>query len=344
MKKFAKLPLLIIGILMAVTIKTNGQKQFEVVSRRSADVLSQGSAGLGTANGQGMSGYRLKKSADREPEYAVKAKGAEVAIDALSYVQYAAKADRIVTYGDSLDKHVVSRMFFKMYNGSGTLIKSSDEIVSFPFTAALAEDGSFYVAGNQGGGKEKIVFIKFDKNGNKQWEVATPSYAPVQIYPSGTQDRLALVAYDEKQRKSVVLYYTAEGTLLNTDHSFTNVSGVEFLPNGLAVITTGREWYLTDYATNKYKNFGSLSANTIGSYPIASHPSTNYFTIVTIAHAGSGSGFSLQAHSNETGELIAKGNFEGIPYWQPYPLAKVLDDGSIELIADKEILQLRIKR
>lgn len=273
-----------------------------------------------------------RKGADKTPEPA----------GGLSYTARSKKADRVVNYGDSAHKHVVDKAYVKIQTGRGAPIKSLGLVARHPFTATLTENGTFTIAGNKGAAANatNMFIASYDKNGNKQWEQPLPALVPTKVYGSEDNKYTALMLYNPDNRSGSIQYYDAGGRLLFTDKEHTAVSGIEFLPGDKVVVATGNTWYL--YRMSGYKPLASgvLKGNTVGQYPVTAHPVRDVFTIVSVA----GNGYRLQAFNGTTGALLAESVFPGEPSWQPYRLAEIAADGTIQLTTSREVLTLRLKQ
>jgi hypothetical protein len=82
-------------------------------------------------------------------KYTVTGPTATFSIDAFSNIEYAKKGNRLVTFGDRVEKHVATEMYASLYTAGGTLLKSLGLVASWPFAATLSENGLFLVAGNK---------------------------------------------------------------------------------------------------------------------------------------------------------------------------------------------------
>lgn len=267
---------------------------------------------------------------------------AQTGIEALSYTLYAPKADRIVTFGDEIEKHVAVNAHLKIYTGAGVLIKSAGEVAQWPFAGALDNNGFFYLVGNRPvRQKPSIYLMKFDANGNKQWEQSLPDWIPGKLFVSN--DHAAVVLMNGS--KTSVLLYNSTGAMIMEESSFGAVSAVEMLPDNKVVICTGSAWHLYNLkGTAKEKvASGVLKGNTVGDYPVTSHPSGYFFTILSVGNPESTSSYCLQAFDSNKGSLIAQSIFEGKPSWQPFRLTQVSESGDVELKLDSEMIRLKIQ-
>ncbi len=261
----------------------------------------------------------------------------------LSYTARAKKADRLVSFGDSTYKHVVDKAYVKFHTGTGAPIKSLGLVARHPFAATLTENGTFTIAGNKGAaGSAPAMFVaSYDKNGNKKWEQNIPTQVPTKVYSSEDDKYTALVLFNPDNVRGSIQYYDARGKLLFTDNLHSGISGIEFLSGDKVVVATGRLWYLYSMSGYKLLASGALKGNTVGQYPITAHPSRDVFTVVSVA--GPKTGLRLQAFNGTTGALLAESVFPGEPYWQPYRLAEIAADGTIQLTTPLEVLTLRLK-
>jgi hypothetical protein len=315
---------------------------FEVVSRQPLNTSSKQL--LGVSSDKKMTTFQLKGKPEK-PQYEIQSNGTTRTVAALSHILFAAKAARIVTYGDSLHRHVVRDAFVNIYSGDGKLIKSLGKVVSHPFVGTLSDNGSFFIAGNRSKteGQAAMALTCFDQNGNKKWEQQLPNQAPSLLYSDPQGKYIALVLYNPETISSSIHYYSASGALLFTENKHSSVSGIEFLAHDKVVVTTGSSWYLYGLAGGyKLLHSGALKGNTIGQFPITAQPEGDLFTILTITNADK-EGYRLEAFNAQTGALVAESTFEAEPYWQPYRLATFSDAQTLQLTTSQEQITLRIR-
>ena len=325
------------GMFCAAMIPAKGQvPDFEVLSRKKMPenkmVLGWSQNVVGT--------YGMLKTGGKN-KFNVTIAAGTFNIDALTYIEHAAKADRIITYSDDVEKHVVTNAFVKIYSGNGRLIKSLGLVAYFPFVATVAENGDFIIAGNKYFDKPQKVLLCYDKNGNKIWERNLPDRMPSKIFVDANRKYIALFSIKPGDLGGNVSYFNAQGNPLLTDNEQASVSAIEFLTAGKVVVATGRQWAL--YLLNgAYKKLGEgrLEGNVIGQFPVTAHPEKNTFYIVSTS---ANQGYQLQAFDADNGQIKAKANFGGQPYWQNYRMANV-ELGKVSLITDREIIELRMKQ
>lgn len=348
-KKVAFLILLIKIIVLPSSLtysQTEMEKQDLVVVSKKPTGEKPGTNFLDFKAGDGIISYQVKNGKDNKQVYVIQCNGKEFTIDALSYIAASLESNRIVVFGDSMNYHVNSKMYFRMYSESGTLIKASDLVVRWPYKTFLSEKGSFFVLGNTSaeGGPYTLSLIKFDKNGNKVFSKNLPSLIPNKIIASFNEENIGVVLYDPEKIQSQIYYFDQRGNILYVDNEKVAVSGIGFLSNNNVVITSDNYFYLYNLK-NGYQlvHSGILTGPTIGEYPITAHHEKNYFVMVTLANPATNSGYMLSVYDSDNGSLIASRAFEGEPKWQTNRLAKIDQEGSIELLIDHQIVKLRLK-
>lgn len=324
-------------------IKKRDISQFEVINRRPLNDEQTGVIGMAN-NNPVMYKFQNQKG---KPQYSIATQNGTVSLDALSNVEYASKADRIVVFGDSLDKHIAANAYANIYSGRGALVRSLGLVAKWPFIATLSESGSFVIAGNKNNPGEipAMYLVSFDRNGNKNWETNIPTQTPANIFTSYDGKYIALVLYDSKRLSGSIQYYDASGALLFTDANNTSVSNIEFLPSEKVVISRGNMWNL--YDLNKQYSLiasGVLRGNVVGKYPVSVYPGKSAFIIVSSDEScKTNNCYSVQQFSSMDGTLLAQSELQGKMQWQPYRQTEVVADGTIRLIMSQEIVTLKMK-
>ncbi len=320
-------------------------KQFEVLGRRT--FTEESSSVLGISKTNAISSYKFVNTSPTKTEYRVQINGGAFNIGALSNIEYAGKANRVITFGDSLNRHVATNVYANIYSGTGALIKALGLVASWPFATSYSGDGHFIVAGNknQQGSPTSISLTSYDPDGNKQWERALPDLMPVNVYSAAGNAFIAVVLYNKSTRSAIIQYYNNSGNLILEDNSFMGVSAIEFLPGGKVVLTTGDNWFLYKL-TGGYTRIasGKLKGNSVGRYPITAHPAKDIFYIVSVKNSPSNNGHRIQAFNGSNGQLIAEKEFDGEVFWQPYRLAEAADNDNISLLISKELIELRMSQ
>ncbi|MBE7173167.1 MAG: hypothetical protein INR73_21515 [Williamsia sp.] len=324
-------------------INRSSMDGFEIISRTP---MAEKANTLGVTAGNAPATFRMADK-NGKVQYSIVSNGdGGISVDALSYIEYAQKANRYVVYGDSSRVHVVSKAYVNFYTGDGKLLKALGLIATWPFTAALSESGFFAIAGNKNpaGTAPSMALSLYDANGNKQWEASLPNEIPTRVFIAEDGMYTAVALFDSDKRTGSVRYYNNKGALVFTDREHSSASGIEFLPSGKAVLAVGNGWFLYDLSGGyKLLASGKLPGNTVGKYPVSAHPSRNLFLILTTSGSPTNTGYRLQAFDSNKGTLLADGSFEGEPSWQPFRLAEVAADGNIRLITSREVIQLKMK-
>lgn len=337
--------------LLLILARFPAQAQISGSSAAAFDIISRTPVAekentLGVASNNAITSFRLARRNGKSQYSIASGGGGNISVDALSYIEYAPKANLYVVYGDSSQRHVVTKAYVNFYTGNGKLLKALGLVATWPFAAALSETGLFTMAGNknQAGSNMSIALSQYDANGNKRWETSLPSAIPTKVFNAANGKYTAVVLFDSEKRSGSIQYYDAKGALVFTDTEHTSVSGIEFLPSGKVVVSIGSIWFLHDLAADyKLLASGKLPGNTVGKYPISAHPSRNVFFIVTASGSASGTGYRLQAFNGDNGALLAEGSFDGEPSWQSYRLAEVAADGTIRLLTSREVIKLKMK-
>lgn len=314
---------------------------FEILSRSAVNGNKAGRLGL-SANRQ-EAGFSLEKQQGK-PVYTLQANGAAASIPALGNIELAAKADRVLVYGDSIERHVAFDLYLSLYNTQGGLIRSFGKVAVQPYAVMLTQQGSVVVAGNSGKAPGKLTnfLALYDRQGNKTWEKPLPTQVPNHIYSAPDNRYIVVGLYEPATRKSSLQYYNGQGSLIRTHSNSPSISGIEFLSSGKVVLCSGNTWYLYDLAAGyKLLASGVLPGTAVGRFPVSAYPGKDIFFIVTTNESVK-SGYSLQAYDDK-GTMLAQGTFDGSPYWQSYRLAEVGEDGTVRLMTDQEIITLKMK-
>lgn len=340
-KKYIFLGSCLAAALAGWAQQTGQPAGFEIISRTSLAGEKGGRLGLSASRQEASFSLQSQQG---NAVYRVQTNGSGAVIPALSNIEIAAHADRVLVYGDSLERHVAYDLFLSLYTGHGQPVKSLGHVAVLPWVVQLTQQGSVVVAGNTGKDTSRLTnFLRlYDKQGNRLWERPLPAHVPNDVFSSADGRYIAVVLYDPIKSAVSIRYYDGKGTLLYTHADAPSISGIEFLSSGKVVINSGNVWDLYDLTAGyKYLQSGELPGVAVGKYPVTAHPSKDIFFIVATDGAKKG-GYTLQAYDGKGG-LLARGAFAGEPYWQSYRLAEVGTDGIVRFITDKEIITLRMK-
>lgn len=268
-----------------------------------------------------------------------------VTVDAYKGIMVAMDGQRIVSIGDIVEAHVSGYCNFKVYDFSGNLIAKSHDFARFPFLTEMGSDGNFYIYGQKSDEMDSTsnLIMKLDENGKLQWKYKVKGEWAQLLYVSKDNEYIGVAGQNPLKNANVAVV-NKKGKPVFESSNFANVTGMEFLPNGKLVVTSFLKFYLFDLKNNgKLIKMGSLPGNTIGYYPITYHEQTNTFIILSTADADIFTDFLLTAYDAETGQLVGKIKFEGIPYHKFHRLVRTDDNGNILFEKENEIITLKLQ-
>ncbi len=214
--------------------------------------------------------YSVKILPDHNFRYVVEYNGQTIEVDALTSIGIIPEANRIVTWGSGLEVHFEYTMSYKIYDLSGTLIKSGIQVNSAPYRATItAEGGLVYAARTTADLNDTTLYLhKIDRNGEVLWVRDLGIRYPQEIAVSGFNGDIALMEKDWVNSNSEIRIYDDQGTHLTTlDREV--VSAIEFVDENQIAVSGSKSWYVYDYSEGTVQSIvkGSIHGNVMSMHP-----------------------------------------------------------------------------
>lgn len=265
--------------------------------------------------------------------------GAPAMVDPLTYVVISQSGNRIIAYGDDIDRHTVSRVYIKIFSAGGDLIKLLDEDLWSPFALALSSEGEVWIAAKKGYQGRRFVIVRYDASGNPLAENSLPAEIPMRLVLATDNQHAALVLYNEEQHTRSVQVLDNTGAPLFQKTFDETYHGVEFISDQKFVVYSGSRWMLFDINNADAPiSKGMLKGNALGNHPVSGFPGGDKFILVTHVE----NGYRVQTINSRSGQTIAENVYAGTPYWQPYRFSRAINSDTIEMLVDTEIVELKI--
>lgn len=270
------------------------------------------------------------------------ASGASLLVAPLQLVLIAKNESRVIAYGDHFEMCTFANLFIKMYSLSGELLKEFDSDLHWPYAVALSTAGDFYAAGKKGLTGLNFVLVKYSRDGDLVWEKSIPPESPMRLVLSPSQRYSSLVQYNEDQRTRSLAIFSDEGDRIYRQELQKPLSEMEFVTDDKLVVYSGNTWMLYQIDNDvTLLSQGRMPGNPLGNHPITASSDGERFAIVTSVDQDEG--YHLQVYNSSDGRFIAENYYGGLPHWQPYRIARMIDSQKIELLAEDQLVTFTLE-
>jgi len=326
------------GLLTCLLTLAQEKKQvaLEIVSRQ--PIPAEQAGRLSFAGGHMLTIKEEMK--EGKQLYGIGGEGVQALVPALTGMDIAKAGSRVWVYGDSAYRHSANNAYASVYAVTGSLIKSLGLLGTKPYAAAVAGNGSLAFAGRSGQAEASTYTLSlYDANGNKRWDAALPAAWPSEVFIADDNRYVAVSLYFPAEYTTKVLVYDAAGRLLYTHPG--SVAGIAFLPSQKMVVCEGSGWIVYDINAGFTRlHTGTLPGVPVGRYPITGHASADVCFILSLNASRQ---LSVQAYDVHSGEMLAQTAFAGKGDRQSYRQLEAMQDGSIQVRTDQEVITLRMK-
>jgi len=236
---------------------------------------------------------------------------------------------RLFNYGQEPSFSKDYNLELHILDMSGKWIKNVGVIGHFPYNTAASKNGDFYALTYKDEGEStKLIFIKYDKNGNLDWIKEMPAFTPGGIFISPDGKRLAVAVSNPENGYFNIYFYTDKGDIYKSFENFGNVSNIEFISNDEFIMIDVSDWYYYNIkiSDNPILN-GKLSGNTISAFPVTISPDKDFMIVLTVNPANE---YRVNMISLLNGSIISSVDIKETPFWEAYRMA--IFDGKQNII------------
>jgi DNA-binding beta-propeller fold protein YncE len=250
------------------------------------------------------------------------------------------EAKCLYNFGDYIDAHKSFSFSLKIIDLNGNVIASADSVGHYPACYAIANDGSFYFAGNTSYNENSTYRLKkFDKNGHLKWQKDLPGLLPTSISVSSDNNRIALNLSNPEQSQSELQIYSASGRIVRKHENLNFISGLEFSDQGLILISGNSFSWKENINDKSIQSAYSFTGVPVGKYPITLDQNGSIAYVIT---SGTSNKATLHAFDIQSGNLIAEQSINGNINWEHYRLIRSMKTKEISIILRDKTIDFKL--